>query len=81
MSQRAATGSIESCAVQPSRAGRHRKPEVSLAHTAHTAVTPHQPVMNRTMVLVTFFSDSSSTRSLKPWMFSALAPKQNAGMP
>jgi hypothetical protein len=45
------------------------------------ASTPHQPAMNSAIVFVTFFSDSSSTRSLKPWTFSALAPKQNAGMP
>ncbi len=41
---------------------------------------PHQSAMNSAIVPVALRSDDSSTLSLKPWMLSALAPKQRLGI-
>src|SRR6478672_9991276 len=50
-----------------------RRNGILITAPAHTVSTPHQPATNRARISVTLFSESSSTRSLKPWMFSALA--------
>ena len=64
--------------------GRAEQPGDTAARTRprHPAASrPHHSATNSATTFVTRRSDSRSTRSSKPWMFSAVGPYTSAGMP